>query len=82
MIGKILRAAFVCLLLTPAAHGAGKDSTSVDNAYTKLVAKGGSEQHGLFTVRHIDKDWYLEVPDSLLGRHLLSVTRFLAVPEG
>lgn len=82
MIGKILRAAFVCLLLTPAAHGAGKDSTSVDNAYTKLVAKGGSEQHGLFTVRHIDKDWYLEVPDSLLERHLLSVTRFLAVPEG
>ena len=43
---------------------------------------GGSECEGMFTIRHIKDDWYFEVPDSLLGRLLLVVTRFKAVPQG
>lgn len=50
--------------------------------YEKLIAKGGSMQEGLFTVRHIDKDWYFEVPESMLGKLLLTVTRFTSVPQG
>ncbi len=37
---------------------------------------------GMFTVRHIKDNWYFEVPDTLLGRLLLAVTRFKAVPQG
>ena len=61
-----------------------EDTTVTDHksAYHKVVKEGGSKQDGLFTVRHIKNDWYLEVPDSLLGRMLLAVTRFTSVPQG
>ena len=42
----------------------------------------GSVEKGLFTVRHIEDKWYLEVPDSVIGRYLLAVTRFRSVPQG
>lgn len=49
------------------------------SAYEQLVKKKGSVPQGLFTVRHIDDQWYFEVPDSVIGRYLLAVTRFTAV---
>ena len=49
--------------------------------YDKLIKKGGSHQQGIFDVRHIEKDWYFEVPESALGRLFLTVTRFTGVPE-
>ena len=51
------------------------------SAYEQLIKKKGSVQNGLFTVRHIDDQWYFEVPDSVIGRYLLAVTRFTAVPQ-
>ena len=60
------------------------DTTVKDHTdpYHKIVKEGGSVREGLFTVRHIKDDWYLEVPDKLLGRMLLAVTRFTSVPQG
>ena len=60
-----------------------EDTTVKDhnNPYHKVVKDGGSVREGLFTVRHIKDDWYLEVPDNLLGRMLLAVTRFISVPQ-
>lgn len=58
-----------------------KDTTKKTTPYEKLLKEGGSECEGMFTVRHIKDDWYFEVPDSLLGRLLLVVTRFKAVPQ-
>ena len=52
-----------------------------DSPYHKIVKEGGSMRKGLFTVRHIKDDWYLEVPDALLGKMLLAVTRFISVPQ-
>ena len=52
-----------------------------DDPYLKIVKEGGSVREGLFAVRHIKDDWYLEVPDSLLGRMMLAVTRFTSVPQ-
>jgi hypothetical protein len=59
------------------------DSSSKKNEdpYAKVIKNGGSMNKGLFTVRHIKDDWYLEVPDELLGRMLLAVTRFTSVPQ-
>lgn len=33
---------------------------------------------GLFSVAQNEKDWYFEIPDSLLGRRILAVTRFVS----
>ena len=52
-----------------------------ETEYEKLVKKGGTTTEGLFLVRHIEDKYYFEVPDSMLGRLLLCVTRFTAVPQ-
>ena len=49
--------------------------------YAKLLKKGGIERNGLFTIRKIEEKWYFEVPDSLLNRYLLCVTRLKAAPH-
>ena len=59
-----------------------KDEKKKVSEYEKLVKMGGSKKDGMFTVRHIKKDWYIEVPDTLIGRLLLVVTRFESVPQG
>lgn len=51
------------------------------NEYDELIKKGGTTLNGLFTVRHIEDKWYYEVPDSLLGRYFLAVTRYTSVPQ-
>ena len=73
----------VCVNMTPKPDCCA-DTTVQDHksAYHKLIKEGGSMREGLFTVRHIKDDWYLEVPDSLLGRLMLAVTRFASVPQG
>jgi hypothetical protein len=37
---------------------------------------------GLFGVAQNEKDWYFEIPDSLLGRRILAVTRFVSNTPG
>lgn len=70
--------------VTPKKNACCEDTTITDHAdpYHKVVKEGGSVRYGLFTVRHIKDDWYLEVPDSLLGRMMLAVTRFTSTPQG
>ncbi len=60
----------------------GKADKKKETAYQKLVKKGGVTTEGLFLVRHIEDKYYFEVPDSLMGRMLLCVTRFTSVPQG
>lgn len=58
-----------------------KTKKKEESPYEKVVKQGGSINEGMFTVRHIKKDWYLEIPDSALERMFLVVTRFTAVPQ-
>ena len=51
------------------------------NEYADLMKKGGTVHKGLFTVRHIEDKWYFEVPDSMLKRYILCVTRYTSVPQ-
>ena len=37
---------------------------------------------GLFGIAQHEKDWYFEIPDSLLGRRILAVTRFVKHTPG
>lgn len=69
-------------------HKTSKDTADVKkgnqkkNPYDDLIKKGGTTLKGLFTVHHIEDKWYFEVPDSLLGRYFLAVTRLTAAPQG
>ncbi|MBO1362343.1 zinc-dependent metalloprotease [Prevotella sp. A2931] len=64
-----------------------KDDKAADkkkdkDEYAELIKKSVSLERGLFDVRHIENKWYFDVPDSLLGRYILTVTRLTGVPEG
>ncbi|MFC1225774.1 zinc-dependent metalloprotease [Pedobacter sp. BG31] len=50
--------------------------------YSKVIPSTAIAQNGLFNVRQVDQKWYFEVPDTLLGRYLLAVTRYVTTPQG
>ena len=64
-----------------AADTAKVEKPKKETEYEKIVKKGGTVMKGLFTVRHIEDKYYFEVPDSMLGRLILCVNRFTAVPQ-
>ncbi|MBR5054990.1 MAG: DUF5118 domain-containing protein, partial [Bacteroidales bacterium] len=39
-------------------------------------------KEGLFGVAQNEKDWYFEIPDEILGRRILAVTRFVSNTPG
>ncbi|MBQ4279884.1 MAG: zinc-dependent metalloprotease [Rikenellaceae bacterium] len=61
------------------------DSTKADSAqkdakrYRDLVKKAVADS-GMFTVYRVEKDYYFEIPDSLLGRDILIVNKVSGVP--
>ena len=59
-----------------------KQEEKKESEYEKLIKKGGTVMDGMFRVRHIEDKYYFEVPDSMMGRYVLCVTRFTAVPQG
>ena len=78
----MLSAGMVAYAAEPDSCCVDSSATAKKDAYQELVKQGGTKVDGLFTVRHIKDSWYLEVPDSLLGRMMLAVTRFANVPQG
>lgn len=48
--------------------------------YTALIPPDAKVKTGLFTVYQAREKWYFEIPDSLLNRLILSVTRFASAP--
>jgi len=62
-----------------------KDTTQlkpVITGYDKLVTKNAVVKNGLFKVILNDNKWYFEIPDSLLNRYILTVTRYVSTPQG
>ncbi len=61
--------------------GAGKpDSEKKDEP--EKPAPELSVTPGLFGIAHNEKDWYFEVPDNILGRRILAVTRYVSNTPG
>ena len=50
--------------------------------YKDVITDKAKTQHGLFTVHKVDDRWYFEIPDSLLNREILAITRFDKSPAG
>ena len=74
-----LAVAFVCATLAagaqprPAAPSRDAASDTKKEEAVEVTVKPG-----LMGVGQHENDWYLEVPDSLLGRRMLAVTRFVS----
>lgn len=60
---------------TPASVPAGNDQLSAPRNYYNLLRNKAITRKGLFTVHKVDDNYYFEIPDSLLGRDLLIVSR-------
>src|SRR6187549_729422 len=52
-----------------------KDDKNDFPSYDKIITSKAKTDKGLFTVHKIDDKYFLELPDSLLGREILVVTR-------
>jgi hypothetical protein len=50
--------------------------------YKDVITAKAVTQTGLFTVHKVDDKWYFEIPDSLLNREILAITRFVKSPSG
>jgi hypothetical protein len=94
---KILVLSSLCVVLTissnaqrpdlaqrPDTAGVKKDMTpkTGPKAFSEVITKKTVSQKGVFSVHFLDDKFYFEIPDSLLGRELLAVTRFAKVAGG
>jgi hypothetical protein len=50
--------------------------------YSKVITKKAKSDEGLFTVHQVDEKYFYEIPDSLLEREMLMVTRIAKTATG
>jgi hypothetical protein len=50
--------------------------------YNQVITDRAHTEHGGITVHRVDDKWFFEVPDSLLNRDILLVSRIAGVPAG
>src|SRR5690606_33568523 len=48
--------------------------------YDKVITDDALTKEGLFDIHKVKNQYYFEIPDSLLGRDILVVTRFIKTP--
>ena len=51
-------------------------------SYDKVITKEAKTDEGLFKVHRVDEDYFYEIPDSLLGREMLMVSRISKTADG
>ena len=59
----------------------GKGQATAPAAPQKKEAKPSVSRKGMLNVEKVGKEWFLEVPDSLLGKDILAVTRYTSTPS-
>lgn len=67
---------------TPAAGAAQPAARRAPRPYNQVITAGAITDAGFITVHRVEDRWFFEVPDSILGRDLLLVTRIAGVPAG
>lgn len=50
--------------------------------FAEVITGKAKSKSGLFKTHKVDDKWYFEIPDSLLNREMLVVTRLAKVPSG
>ncbi|WP_333820539.1 zinc-dependent metalloprotease [Ohtaekwangia sp.] len=60
---------------TPSSVPAGNTQLTAPSKYYSIIKPNAITRKGVFTVHKVDDKYYFEIPDSLLGRDLLVVSR-------
>ena len=60
---------------TPSSVPAGNKQSSGPRNYNNLIKSSAITRTGMFTVHKVEDDYYFEIPDTLLGRDILVVSR-------
>ena len=50
--------------------------------YKEVITDKAITHPGLFTVHKVDEKWFFEIPDSMLGREFMAITRFSKTAAG
>jgi hypothetical protein len=58
-----------------------KKKTTGPQSYKQFTAKS-KKQRGLFTVHKIGEDYYFEIPDTIVGKEFIAITRIAKAPAG
>lgn len=62
--------------------GAANTQRQEPKPYKEVITDKAVSKTGLFTVHKVDDKWYFEIPDSILNRDILEVTRYNKTPAG
>ncbi len=60
--------------------GAGGAARTGPRAYRDVITNKAISQKGMVTVHRVDDKYYFEIPNAILGREILAVTRYIKVP--
>ncbi|MDZ4675182.1 MAG: DUF5117 domain-containing protein, partial [Gemmatimonadota bacterium] len=66
---------------TPAGGPAGGGANTAPRAYDRVITRSAVSDQGLFAVHKVDAKYFYEIPDSLLGREMLLITRIAQAPQ-
>lgn len=66
---------------TPAKADSAKRKSSLQ-PYRQLITTKAKTQKGLFTVHKIGDDYYFEIPDTIMGREFIAITRIAKSAAG
>ncbi len=58
------------------------DPDTEERSYSDILGENAISDDGLFLVHHVDDDYYFEIPDSLLDRDMLLISRIAGVQTG
>lgn len=70
------------LLATTLSAQAKKGDSKKAKTYTDIITKDAVSDEGLFTTHKVKSKWYFEIPDSLLEREILVVSRISGTISG
>ena len=60
----------------------GLGARTTPKPYKEVITEKAITKRGLFTVHKVEDKYYFEIKDTMLGREILAVTRFVKVPTG
>ena len=67
---------------TPMPPGFTQPPKAGPKPYKEVITDKAVSKKGLFTVHKVDDKFYFEIADSLIGREIMAITRFIKVPGG
>ena len=68
--------------MQPPANANARTGATTKKPATRTSSRTPSPDAGVFTVHHKDEDWFFEIPDSLLGRDMLLISRIAGKMDG